>query len=146
MRQQQKANMYPYLSLSNDYSGEGFGLSIRNSGSGLARINSVQLTDGEQHFRNWLDVIQTYLPDSLQFGYDLLRANTLNDRILIPGEEMELFFVQWTPATRMLEEDFRDLDMIICYSSLLDDYWELRGGKHHTLNGPCEQERSKEFN
>ncbi len=43
MRIQQKASMFPYLTVSRIYNSEGFGIRIKNSGNGLARIDSYQV-------------------------------------------------------------------------------------------------------
>ena len=40
MREQQKATMYPYLTLGWVYNSDGFGVELKNSGNGLAKINS----------------------------------------------------------------------------------------------------------
>lgn len=145
MRQQQKASMYPYLTIGKNYNAEGFAIYLRNSGSGLARINSVELTDGERYFSDWLDVLDFYLPDSIPVNYDLFRTNNINDQILTQGEQVRLFSMQWTPAIRDFEERTRDLDMIICYSSLLDDYWVLQSGKQRALLGPCDVNEEQQF-
>ena len=39
MRIQQKANMYPYITVGWTFSGQGFGVELKNSGNGLAKIN-----------------------------------------------------------------------------------------------------------
>ena len=141
MREQQKATMYPFLSLSRSYNNEGFGVFVRNSGTGLARIHAVELTNGEQYFNNWVEVVEAYLPDSLQFGYDRIRATTINELIITPNETVRLFEVSWSPETRLLEEVTRGgLDMTICYSSLLGDHWRVvSDGQPEEISEPCER-------
>ena len=145
MRQQQKASMYPFVTASRTYNNDGFRLVVRNSGTGLARINSVLITDGEKYYTNWIEVIEAYLPDSLAFGYDKLKMNTINGLIITPNESVDLFSVLWSPATRMLEERTRDLSLIICYSSLLDDHWILEEGEQRAISKPCERIEEQQF-
>ncbi|MEO0725034.1 MAG: hypothetical protein AAFZ63_10865 [Bacteroidota bacterium] len=145
MRQQQKATMFPFVTASRAYNNDGFRLEVRNSGTGLAKINSVLITDGEEYYTNWLEVIEAYLPDSLVFGYDKLKMNTINGLIITPNESVNLFSVLWSPATRMLEERTRNLQLIICYSSLLDDHWKLEDGVQQPIAEPCDRIEEQEF-
>lgn len=145
MRQQQKVSVYPHLTLWRSYSESGFSINVKNSGTGLARINSVQLTDGEKYFRSWPELIANYLPDSLVFGYDKISANGINGQVITPGEQVRLFSVGWTPSVRKFEEQIRGLKLRICYASLLDDYWLLENEKRTELNGPCRRDDVKEF-
>ena len=93
MREQQKATMFPFITVSRHYSDKGFKVIARNSGTGLARINSVEITNGTDYYTGWLDIVEAYLPDSLAFGYDLLRTNTINELMITPNENVELFSV-----------------------------------------------------
>lgn len=145
MREQQKATMYPFITVGRSYDHLGYKVEIRNSGTGLARINSVEVTNGTDYYTGWLEIIEAHLPDSLVFGYDLLRTNTVNELMITPNETVELFSVLWSPATRMLEERTRDLDIIICYSSLLDDHWKLQEGVQTEISEPCERIEERQF-
>jgi len=145
MRQQQKVSVYPHLTIWRSYSGSGFSVNVKNSGTGLARINSMQLTDGEQYFSSWPQLVAEMLPDSLVFGYDEISSNGINGQVLTPGEQVRLFSVDWTPATRRFEEKSRGLKLRVCYSSLLDDYWLLENDDRTELNGPCRRVEKNEF-
>ncbi|MEM9931195.1 MAG: hypothetical protein AAF840_15360 [Bacteroidota bacterium] len=145
MRVQQRVSVYPHLTLWRNYSSEGFGVYIKNSGTGLASINSMQLTDGERFFNNWLDVVDHYLPDSLAFGYDRMLMDNLNGEIVTPGEERRLLFLRWTPTIRKFEEDTRHLTMRVCYSSLLNQSWLLENKERTALDHPCPRIEEQEF-
>lgn len=145
MREQQKATMFPFITVSRHYSDKGFKVIARNSGTGLARINSVEITNGTDYYTSWLDIINSYLPDSLAFGYDLLRTNTINELMITPNEKVELFSVLWSPATRLLEERTRNLDIVVCYSSLLNDHWRLQEGIQQEIAEPCERIEERQF-
>lgn len=145
MRTQQKATMYPYLTLGRSYSAEGFEVYLRNSGTGLARINSCQVRNQEQFFTGWGEVIKTYLPDSLVFGYESYNTSSIIDEFITPNETVKLFVVPWTPASRTFEKSIRDLQFEICYSSLLDDYWILDNEGRHPVEEVCEVVAEQQF-
>ncbi|MEO0734621.1 MAG: hypothetical protein AAFZ52_17430 [Bacteroidota bacterium] len=145
MRQQQKMSVYPHLTLGRNYSEEGFSVTVRNSGTGLALVNSVQLTDGEHYFNSWPEVVAHYLPDSLVFGYDKLSSSTINEEVITPGEEVRLFAVRWLPGVRNFEREARELTMRICYSSLLDDHWMIENDLRQELTEPCVKTPEREF-
>ena len=44
MRMQQRISLYPYVKVSQSYGAEGFSITARNSGSGLAKINFFELS------------------------------------------------------------------------------------------------------
>ncbi|MEM1356571.1 MAG: hypothetical protein AAGF89_00125 [Bacteroidota bacterium] len=145
MREQQRVSVYPHLSLSRNYNNEGFSVTLKNSGTGLARINSVQLTNGERYFKNWLEVGAHYMSPEQVFGYDRLFTVEANGQIIIPGESVRLLFLKWDPAIRKFEEDTRKLTMRICYSSLLDDHWILENKLLQESEKACKRVPEREF-
>jgi len=64
MRTQQKASIYPYLTIGSSYTSKGFGIELKNSGNGLAKINSYQIYNDSIYFKDWFDVLQTLAPDA----------------------------------------------------------------------------------
>lgn len=146
MRLQQKVSFYPHLSLKRSYTGSGFGVVLKNSGTGLARVNSVQLTDGTTYFKDWPDVLDGLLPDSLNYGYSEIISNSINNQIVTAGEEVVLFRIDWLPGVKEFELKARDLTMSICYSSLLDESWVLENDRRTLINGKCEKVDAREFN
>ena len=145
MRQQQKVSMYPYLSVKRSYTAEGFGIYLKNSGTGLAKVNSIEVYEGDQYFTNALDIVQKKVPDSLAFGYEIIRANNVFNEVVTPNESICLFAVPWNEVTRALEAEMRDFNIRICYSSLLDDYWVLENDDHFELEEPCKPASEKQF-
>lgn len=138
MRKQQKVSMLPYLSVNRSYTGQGFGYFLKNSGTGLAIITSVEVFDSNQHFKNWMDITKTYLPDTLSLGYDIVRSTTIHDEVITPNEEVCLFQAPWCDATRIIESKSGDLNIRICYKSLLDDYWVLENDKRSEVENCVE--------
>jgi hypothetical protein len=145
MRQQQRVNHFPYLDITLSYSGEGFSVVLRNNGTGLARVESMQIFEQDRYYGNWLEFIEAHLPDSLVFGYETLRTNAVNKEIIVPNTEVVIFGVPWNEATRRLEPLIREVQYRICYSSLLDERWVLENDEYYEIDGPCERLPEREF-
>lgn len=146
MRAEQKVAVYPYLSIGTFYNSKGFGLYVKNSGTGLARINSYQVYIEGKYFNNWLEVVDHYAPEGHGIDYNMMSSNTLHEEIITPNERVNIFQVSWTDETRKVSEKVGDLVVKICYSSLLDDYWEVKNDRSRKeLNSPCIPDIEQEF-
>lgn len=145
MRVQQKASMYPYLSISKIYNANGFGFTLKNSGNGLAKINSYQVFNDSVFFRSWFDVIKTNIPNS-KIDYSMVKtAGNIKDEMLTPNEKVNLIFFKWSPETRAFEKHFNNLKIKICYSSLLNENWIVSNNKSRSQVDNCKLEIEKEF-
>lgn len=146
MRAEQKVSVYPYVSIGKFYNSNGFGLYVKNSGTGLARVNSYQIYVGDKFFKNWLEIIDHYAPEGHHINYNIMSSSTLHDEIITPNERVNIFEVRWTDETRALSEKVDGLVVKICYSSLLDDYWVVKNDKSRIeLDGPCVPREDHEF-
>ncbi len=145
MRSQQKASMYPYLTVGRTYNGKGFGVILKNSGNGIAKINSYQIFNDTMYFKQWFELTQELCPDCNGIDYGIVNTTNIQSQMITPGEEVRLFFVQWTEESRRLEKKIMDFTIRICYSSLLEDHWVLEGDGPMELTAPCKQEINKEF-
>ncbi|MFY0602479.1 MAG: hypothetical protein JXQ93_00910 [Flavobacteriaceae bacterium] len=147
MRTQQKATMYPYVTLGWTYTGEGFGIELKNSGNGLAKVNSYKVFNDSIYFREWLDVIKHYYPEAKGIDYTLFSSDgNLRNQMISPGETKKLFFLKWTEETRELERRIGErLKVSICYSSLLDESWIIYNKTPIQIEGKCEVKVAQEF-
>ncbi|MFY0629016.1 MAG: hypothetical protein JXR05_01475 [Flavobacteriaceae bacterium] len=125
MRTQQKATMYPYVTIGWTYNSEGFGVELTNSGNGLAKINSYKVFNDSIYFREWYDVIKVYMPEAKNIDYSLVEtAGNIRDQMIAPGESKKLIFLKWTDETRILEKRIQErMKVLISYSSLLNEHW-----------------------
>lgn len=147
MRDQQKAIMFPYLTTDMTYNGEGFGFRLKNSGNGLARVYSYQIYNDSIYFKDWFEVIEHYMPEAKEIDYGIISTvGNIRNEMIIPRDQMTLFFLKWTPETRILESRVKDLKVRICYSSLLHDHWLLEDGVPVELEEPAFVDMKKEFN
>tara|TARA_R110002126_G_scaffold129572_3_gene272495 strand:+ start:26698 stop:27258 length:561 start_codon:yes stop_codon:yes gene_type:complete len=129
MRSQQKASMYPYLTLGWTYNSEGFGVELKNSGNGLAKINSYKVFNDSIYFKEWLQVIKTYMPEANEIGYgNIITSGDIRNLMISPNETKKLIFINWTDETRMLHSRLENLEINISYESLLDEYWIVEDG------------------
>ncbi|MBX2878106.1 MAG: hypothetical protein KTR30_38660 [Saprospiraceae bacterium] len=146
MRSQQKAAMFPYLTVGKSYNADGFGLRIENTGNGLAKVHSYQVFNDTVFFKDWFDVIKTYAPEAKNINWNIMSSDGyLRNQMVTPLEEKTLIFVRWTPESRILERRLADLKVRVCYSSLLDEYWFLDGAEPKLMEQPCKFEVEKEF-
>lgn len=146
MRTQQKATMYPYLTVGKLYNSKGFGFVLKNSGNGLAKVNSYKVHNDSIHFRDWFDVLQNVMPEAQNINYGTIKtAGNIRKQMITPGETVNLIFFNWTPETRKLEKRLEDIQVEICYSSLLDEHWSIKNEIPIEQDDSCELELEKEF-
>ena len=146
MRSQQKANMYPHLTLYKSYNSSGFGWKVKNSGNGIARVNSFQIYDGDTYFKEWQDVIHTLSDGELSLDYNYMSTNNVRNAMLMAGEEVTIFWVRWTDASRRIDELAKEISMRVCYESLLGECWVIEEGDSKEIDGKCKVVPSREFN
>lgn len=145
MRVQQKATMFPYLTITKTYNSEGYGIIIKNSGNGLAKINSYQVYNDSIHFRDWFDVLQTLSPES-KIDYSMINTvGSIQNEMITPEEKLNLIFLRWNDETRLFEKHLSALKIRMCYSSLLDESWVVSDNITSTLVDACAVEMEKEF-
>ena len=125
MKVQQKAILYPHLAFGPSYNSEGFSFRLKNSGAGIALVKSATVQHQGQYFHNWLEVIDHFLPEDHNVGYNIMGANTVNEKAILPGEVLNIFSVPWNPETRMLVDSLGSLKYRIVYCSILEDCWEI---------------------
>jgi hypothetical protein len=147
MRTQQKATMYPYVTLGWTYNGDGFGIELKNSGNGLAKVNSYKVFNDSIYFREWFDVIKHYYPEVKNIDYSLVSTDgNVRDQMIAPGETKRLIFLKWTEETRELEKRITGkLEVSVCYSSLLDEHWLIDYRVPKELDSACEVNVAQEF-
>jgi hypothetical protein len=146
MRVQQKATMYPYLTTGWTYNGQGFGVELTNSGNGLAKVNSYKVFNDSIYFREWLDVLTTYMPEAKTIDYGMIQTSgNIRNLMVSPGETKTLIFVKWNAESRILQSRLDGIQISICYESLLGDHWEVKNGIPVALEKPCEILMEQEF-
>jgi hypothetical protein len=146
MRLQQEASIYPHLDLQTQYSSEGFKLILSNQGVGLAKIESYTVFAGEAEFRDWLEVVDFFLPKGHKVGYNIMTANTIANRVIPAGESIVLMGVPWTPETRqMVDRAVSELGIVICYSSLMEKTWTISHNTDTPVEGACPESGRMQF-
>ena len=122
MRVQQEATMYPYLTIGGTYTKDGFGVELKNSGNGLAKINSYKIFLNNAYFKDWQDVVNTAMPEAKNINYSLINTSgNIRNQMISPGESKTLIFIKWTDETRILEKRLQNMKVKICYESMLKD-------------------------
>ncbi len=145
MRSQQKSTMFPYITISTFYNSEGYGIRLKNSGNGLAKINSYKIYNDSIYFRDWFDVLQTLSP-KLNINYNnISTVGSIRDEIITPNEEVNLIFLKWTEDSRKFEKYMSSLNAEVCYSSLLEESWIVNQKAPTQIDDKCALEMEKEF-
>ena len=145
MRSQQKAAMFPYLSISKTYNGEGFGMRVYNNGNGLAKIESYQVSYKGEVLKNWLDALNKLAPNAKNINYSIVKTSgDIRNEMIVPGANTNLIFMDWTAETRELEKKFHGIQVRICYSSLLDESWVITEQGREQVES-CQIQTDKEF-
>ena len=122
LKAQQQALVWPYLEVNPSWSGQGFGVKAKNSGTGPAIVTSVEvLYDGEP-ISSFTEILDQLDRDSV-LNYYQFTYHDLNKTVLRSGEERFVFLMGWTPYTRSIIEDAKPISFKIEYKSVLDDYW-----------------------
>jgi len=132
IKDQQKASVWPYLELSQSYSGQGFEVTVSNKGIGPALLGDVGFLHNGQRLRDsdQLDaLIEQTVGAERAFSYDTYRVRDVSNDVLAPGEEVVLFGVPWTPDTRAFIEGVGgSISAAGCYCSVYDECWDVSMG------------------
>ncbi|WP_350285615.1 hypothetical protein [uncultured Croceitalea sp.] len=143
LKAQQKATVWPYLTISQNYNSEGFSLYGLNNGTGPALVSSVSVRYNNKTVTDYQDLLVKLKPDN-SVGYDKIRTNQLNNTVLKAGEERLLFFLEWDDETRKIVAKLNqeNLSILVQYCSVLDECWtfEYPSGKRVKENFKSEVE------
>lgn len=126
MREQQRADVWPYLEITQHYTSEGFALRVTNKGVGPALVNSAALFDGDQEITDLIDFIERTVGSDNAFGYEAYSSRSVDNGVMAAGESVDLFSVEWTDASRLLVERWSTqsgIDYRVCYCSIHEDCW-----------------------
>ena len=133
MRTQQRVSIYPHLEAGVFYNAEGFGLRVVNGGVGLAKIESIQVYEGERYFNNFLEVVDHLMVDSHSINYNILEVQELSESVLPAGERVQMFRLPWTKETRILSNRIGRINYRVHYCSLLEDCWEINSSTNRPI-------------
>lgn len=132
MKSQQKSMVWPYLSVTQHYDSEGFGIKIINKGTGPAIVTSVQVDYNGVPIEN-KDVLFDSMNPDRTFGYDILRNTSIANYVFTSGEEIMLFGLPYNDETRVILNEIPELRMRVGYKSVLDEHWyyDSKDDKHY---------------
>lgn len=132
MKSQQKSMVWPYLSVTEHYDSQGFGIKIINKGTGPAIVTSVQVDYMGKPMED-KDVLFDSMNPNRTFGYDILRNTSIENYVFTAGEEIMLMGLPYNDETRIILDKIPNIRMRIGYKSVLDEYWyyDSEDGKHY---------------
>ncbi|MBV6653605.1 MAG: hypothetical protein KI786_07615 [Mameliella sp.] len=122
IRDQQKAMVWPYLTVTSNYSGKGFAFEANNNGVGPALIKSIEVRYQGNPVENFDDLLDHIKPDR-KVGYGSIRMSSFNQTVMKAGEEREIFLMPWEDETRLIVTKMPEVGIKVCFCSVLEDCW-----------------------
>ncbi len=124
LKDQQRATVWPHVSIVAYYNSEGFGYRAINSGIGPAIVRSMEVRYAGELVEN-MDTLLDRLEPGRKIGYDRLRMNRLNNTVIMAGEERVLLQMPWDEETRRMVKNIetKGVTTRMTYCSVLDDCW-----------------------
>jgi len=122
LKAQQRATVWPYVSVGPNYSSKGFSLIASNNGTGPAVIKSFELLRNGQAFRSYDELLDAIKPDRT-VCYDVLKMRQLNNSVLKASEARVIFNMPWNEETREIAKNIGEIQIKVQYCSVFDDCW-----------------------
>lgn len=135
MRTQQKASVWPYVIMEDQYSGKGFAVEASNKGLGPSKIESVRVWVKGKQVNELDDIFVELVGPDHGITYNDFTVNNINKSVLEPGYSKPLFRLNWTDATREIQKNLYLINIEVIYSSILGDCWKLSLREN---NKPCD--------
>lgn len=141
LKDQQRALVWPYLTVTPNYSGKGFSIVATNNGTGPALIKSMEVRYKDTVYTSYDDLLDAIKPGR-KIGYDRLRMSTFNNTVMKAGEERIIFNMPWDDETREMAKNMIYLKAKVQYCSVLDDCWvfDSENDGHYQGNFKAEKE------
>ena len=122
MRTQQRATVWPSVTLDRSYNSEGFQLELVNKGVGPALLGDVKLFLGQTEITDIDALIVETLGEEKAFSYDIYMMSNPTGSVVAAGETVNLFSVPWEPRTReFVNARASQIDIKACYCSIHGD-------------------------
>jgi len=126
----QKASVWPYLEISQSYTGDGFAMKLCNKGVGPALIEEFTMTLDDRPVSSLDKMIAEVVGEENAFSYDVYRSSNPSNGVISANEEVTLFSVDWEDRTRLFAERAQNrVDITACYCSIHKQCWETSMGK-----------------
>ena len=127
IRDEQRIQAWPYVSLTEHYGPEGFRIDVTNKGIGPARVRDVIVRFDGEVYDNLDELILNAVGEENAFSYDLYSVTNPAFSVMSPEERIRLFAVPWEPRTRLLVEQWEGrVEVNLCYCSVYDECWVSR--------------------
>ena len=137
LREQQKATVWPYVTISQNYSSSGYELRAINKGVGPALIESVQIEFDGKPMDTYLGMLEEAFPNNDR-DYGNTKQSNINGVVMQSEEKIVMLSFPWTDTTRLITPELNNKMRIkLRYCSVLGDCWYYEF--------PTETRNKKEF-
>lgn len=125
IREQQRADVWPYILISQHFTAEGFELRASSKGVGPALVGDLKMLYNGEAVTDLNQLIVDTIGEENAFGYDLYGSSDISNSVMAPGDQAALFRVPWTDESRLLLQRWQQgsLNVELCYCSIHDDCW-----------------------
>jgi len=125
MRTQQKASVWPFVTMGEQYNSKGFALLAANKGIGPAKVESLKVWVKGKQVKELDDIFTELIGPDHGITYNDYGVHGINGSVLEAGYEKPLFNLNWTEATREVQKKLFLINVEVIYSSILGDCWKL---------------------
>ena len=123
LRTQQKATVWPYVTIEEGFNSQGFRIEAMNKGVGPAMIKSVRIDYNGNPVSTYLELLDRAKPNN-DLNYGNISTNKINGVVMAPNESIVLMALPWTPDSRKIQPMLGDsVKVRIQYCSVLDECW-----------------------
>ncbi|MEM1193486.1 MAG: hypothetical protein AAGH42_08870 [Pseudomonadota bacterium] len=124
IRTHQRSSVWPFVSIEQDYSSEGYAIALRNKGIGPARMHEVIMTLDGKPYGELDRLILDAVGKEDAFSYDVYSGRNPANSVIAAGSAVTLFSVPWDPRTERLVQAWTDrVNVETCFCSIYDQCW-----------------------
>lgn len=124
MRDQQRASVWPYLSIGQGYLSNNYRLTVENKGVGPALLKKVDWRVDGEPVHDLDKLIRDTVGDDLAFSYETYFTSSLGEDVMAPGESLTVFGVPVRDDTMAFLQGVNGrVTLSACYCSIHGDCW-----------------------
>jgi hypothetical protein len=140
LKDQQKATVWPYVTIGQNYSGQGFELRANNKGVGPAIIKSVQVEYKGKPMDTYLQILEEAFPNN-GLDYGNTRQSNINNMVMQSKEKVVMLAFPWNDTTYQITPELeKNLVIKLQYCSVLGECWYYEYPSDKRYSGEFEAE------
>ena len=123
LKDQQKATVWPYVTINQNYSGKGYELRAINKGVGPAIIKSMQVEYKGKPMDTYLGMLEAAYPNNGR-NYSNTNQSNINGMVMQSKEKVVMLAFPWNDTTYQITPELeKNLVIKLQYCSVLGECW-----------------------